>query len=666
MRQNRMSRTICPHILGIGILAAACGIHAAPGPARGVRLPAIFGDHMVLQRDQSNSVWGKAEPGGTIVVRFDGREKKAVAGEDSSWSVRLGRHAAGGPHVLSIIGKDTIAFKDVLVGEVWLGSGQSNMEMPVAGWGKVMNYDEEIRNSEDGQLRLITVKRAMDAAPRDEIQTDGWQPCGPASVPEFSATAYFFGRELRKKLGVPVGLIVSSWGGTPAESWISGPSLKTFPDLMPKILELEKEAPNADDQRRDFERKSEAWRLALDRLDAGYRATPSWNKADAADSNWKTMNLPVLWEQAGYPGMDGIVWFRKTVDIPQKWAGKILRLSLGPVDDTDTTWFNGVKVGGTEQWNLNRHYPVPAFAVRSGRNTIAVRVMDTGGGGGIYGDADQMVVADALGDTISIAGGWKVAIGLDSKLAPPAPLSPDQPERPMVLFNGMIKPLIPYGIKGVIWYQGENNTGRAKQYRELFPLLIKDWRRQWNCGDFPFLFVQLANFMDVRSEPGEDDWAELREAQAMTLRLPKTGMAVAIDIGDAKDIHPKNKQEVGRRLALAAERPVYKMDVAFSGPIYRSMSVEKNGIRLSFKHDKGLAAADNGPLKGFAVAGADRKFVWAEARIDGKTIVVHSPNIGEPVAVRYGWASNPQCNLVNASGLPASPFRTDAWPGITQ
>jgi sialate O-acetylesterase len=662
-------KAFCPVRSRAAILAmiiCGCGVGAASGPARGIRMSPVFGDHMVFQRDQSIPVWGKAEPGGTVTVRFAGKEKKTTAGADSSWSVRLGKRRAGGPHVLNVIGRDTLAFKDVLVGEVWLCSGQSNMEMPIAGWGKVLDYEREIRESEDGYLRLFTVKRSMSGVPQGRFQTDGWQPSSPSSAAGFSGTAYFFARELRKKLGIPVGLILSSWGGTPVESWMSGSALKAFPDFAPRILELEAQAPNIDAQRYEFERKSREWRQALDKLDSGYRASPSWDKADVEDQSWKTMSLPVLWEQAGYPAMDGIVWFRKTITIPETWAGKNLRLSLGPIDDTDTTWFNGVKVGTMEVWNLNRNYAVGPELVRPGRNTIAVRVMDTGGGGGLYGAANQLFLASASGDTIPLSGDWRVSVGLDARKAPPAPLSPDQPGRPSVLYNGMIHPLQPYGMRGVIWYQGEANTGRAKQYQTLFPSLILDWRRQWKQGDFPFLFVQLANYMDAKSVPGDDDWAELREAQLMTLRLPHTGMAVAIDIGDAKDIHPKNKQEVGRRLALAAEGTVYKQKVDFSGPVYRSMAVEKNSIRLFFEHARGLAAADRGPLRGFALAGADRKFIWAEARIDGNTIVVTSPTISEPAAVRYGWASNPQCNLVNESGLPASPFRTDAWPGITQ
>ncbi|HEX9934661.1 MAG TPA: sialate O-acetylesterase [bacterium] len=639
---------------------------AGSGIAKTMWLPRVFGDNMVLQRKRKNPVWGKTEPGSTVTVELGGRRVATVAGPDSVWSVRLPEFAAGGPFTLRVIGKDTVTFNNVLFGEVWIGSGQSNMEMPLAGWGKVLNYEQEIRDANDNKLRLFHVRRAMNTVPRSDVQTDGWQECSPASVAEFSSTAYFFGRELRKALGVPVGLIASSWGGTPAESWVSGNELKTLPDFAQRILELETQAPIMDQQRRDFEMRSREWKQIIRSLDAGYRALPSWDRAEVEDGGWGTMHLPVLWESAGFPGLDGVVWFRKSFDIPATWMGKDLVLNLGTIDDTDTTWFNGVNVGSVEQWNLDRRYTIPASLVRSGRNTISVRVMDTGGGGGLYGSPNQLALSNALGDSISLSGEWRVSLGVDLKQAPALPLSPDQPDRPAVLFNGMIHPLVPYGIRGVIWYQGESNAGRAKQYRTLFPALIRDWRRQWNQGDFPFLFVQLANYMEATPDPGESDWAELREAQLLALGLPKTGMAVTIDIGDARDIHPKNKQEVGRRLALAALKIAYKQKPVFSGPIYRSMKVENGCIRLFFDHAQGLSTRHGGQPKGFALAGENGTFVWAEARIEGKTVVVFSSAVPEPKAVRYAWASNPECNLVNAAGLPASPFRTDTRPGITQ
>jgi len=397
--------------------------------------------------------------------------------------------------------------------------------------------------------------------------------------------------------------------------------------------------------------------------------------ADFNDTDWQQMEVPKLWGQPDLANFDGLVWFRKEVEIPQSWVGKELTLELGPIDDMDTTWINGIRVGGFEtpgHWRTERKYKIGPTVIKAGRNTIAVRILDTGGGGGIYGTAEQMKLkpAGAADDTeILLAGTWRYKKSYDMQSMPSQPRPPlrvNHQNAPTALYNAMIAPLIPYGIGGAIWYQGESNASRAYQYRELFPAMIKNWRDDWQQGDFPFLFVQLANFMAVTPETVESAWAELREAQLMTLASPNTGMAVIIDIGEANDIHPKNKQDVGRRLALWALAKTYGKNVVYSGPIYKSMNVEGNKVRLDFEHlGGGLVAGGSESLKGFSIAGADQKFVWADAKIDGNTVVVSSDKVTEPVAVRYGWADNPVCNLYNKEGLPASPFRTDDWPGIT-
>ena len=387
------------------------------------------------------------------------------------------------------------------------------------------------------------------------------------------------------------------------------------------------------------------------------------------------MQLPKLWDEPELANFDGLVWFRKQVDVPESWAGKELTLELGPIDDMDATWLNGTKVGGLEtpgHYRTNRKYKVSSTVVKAGRNVIAVRVLDTSGGGGIYGRPKQMKlkpVGASDKEAISLAGPWRYKKGFDLQSMPPQPKPPtrvNHANAPTALYNAMIAPLIPYGIRGAIWYQGESNASRAYQYRRLFPAMIKCWRQDWGQGDFPFVFVQLANFMAVNPEPAESAWAELREAQSMTLALPNTGMAVIIDIGQAKDIHPKNKQDVGRRLALWPLAKTYAKQLVYSGPLYKSMNVEGNKVVLHFDDvGGGLIARGGGPFKGFAIAGADRKFVWADAKIDGNTVVVSSDGVAEPVAVRYAWADNPVCNLYNKEGLPASPFRTDDWPGVT-
>lgn len=389
-----------------------------------------------------------------------------------------------------------------------------------------------------------------------------------------------------------------------------------------------------------------------------------WADPGLDDSHWMDMKLPTLWEDAGLNGLDGFVWFRKEIELPEEMASEGMILHLGQIDDSDITWINGIKVGEMQKKpSENRIYKVSPDILKPGRNVITVRVEDTGGGGGFKGMAEEMkVVNDNL--EIPLAGIWKFR--MSSSEINISSLEPNS--FPALLFNGMIHPFINYSVKGAIWYQGEENTSRAYQYRTLFPLMIRDWRKQWNNPDMPFLFVQLANYMQPSSEPGESEWAELREAQLMTLHLPHTGMAVIIDIGEAGDIHPRNKQDVGKRLALAALKVAYKQDIVYSCPLFEKMTVSGNEVILEFNNvGGGLKAYDHyGYVKGFTIAGADRKFYWAKAYIDQNKVVVSSDKVAVPVAVRYGWADNPEdVNLYNAEGLPASPFRTDEWPGIT-
>ncbi len=415
-----------------------------------------------------------------------------------------------------------------------------------------------------------------------------------------------------------------------------------------------------------YEAKLAEWYRALEEKDATAQGSRVWSSSDYDDFEWSTMSLPQKWESAGLPGFDGLMWYRKTINLPEALAGRPMILQLGPIDDYDWTFFNGERIGATPSYNAPRSYQVPGALVRSGKNVIAIRVLDTGSDGGLYGKPEDVKLMNDS-TTIALASEWRYKAGFVLQDVPSPPNPPDSPNRPTVLYNAMIAPLISYALRGAIWYQGESNAGRAYQYRELFPLLIKDWRAQWQQGDFPFLFVQLANFRAANAEPVDDDWAELRETQAMTLSLPNTGMAVTIDIGDANDIHPGNKQEVGNRLALNARRLVYEEKITHIGPQYKSMELEGNRIRLLFDHvDEGLMSKNGEELKGFALAGADRKFVWAKAVIEGNAVVASHDKIAQPVAVRYAWSSNPVCNLYNQAGLPAALFRTDNWPEVTR
>lgn len=633
-------------------------------PAMNISLPILFSDNMVLQRDQNIPVWGTAEPDGEVLVEISGQQKTAKASKDGQWRIDFDPMPAGGPYDLAISGRDTIKFKNVMIGEVWLCSGQSNMEMSVKSSN---NYEEEIAKADYPNIRLFNVRHTTSNQPIDAINSDGWEECSPQTISNFSAVAYFFGRKLFVETGVSVGLIHSSWGGTVAEAWTSAEALKRMPDFRNEVEVIEAILPGEVPSQEDYEVELKSRDEKIIQGDAGFdKGQPIWNNPDLDLNGWKAMHLPTLWENAGYPNFDGKMWFRKEIHIPASMVGADIVLHLGPINDVDITWFNGVKVGGTSGASQLREYKIPKSIVRAGKNIIAVNVYDIGNNGGIWGLDEQMFIESSNGNTISIAGEWLYKIGFDTKTLGPKLQAPNDPNRPTVLFNSMLHPLIPYAIRGAIWYQGESNASRAYQYQTLFPAMIQDWRSLWNQGNFPFLFVQLANFMQLQTEPRDDEWAELREAQLQTLSLPNTGMAVTIDIGEAMDIHPKNKQEVGRRLALNALAKVYGKDITYSGPMYQSLKVEGNKIRIQFSNtDKGLKIEGGDKPIGFAIAGDDKKFVWANAEIEGNEVVVWDSKIKKPVAVRYAWAANPICNLYNGAGLPASPFRTDDWEGIT-
>ena len=613
----------------------------------------LFTDSMVLQRDAAVPIWGWTRPGTEVKVGMAGKSAAAVAGADGKWLVRLGPFRAGGPHKIEVSGPKAVTVKDVLVGDVWICSGQSNMEM---GMGGVNHAAEEISRASFPGIRLFTVAKRVAMEP-ESVPGGQWSACSPETVGGFSAVGYFFGRHLHEQLKVPVGLIHTSWGGTVAEAWTSAEALETMPDFRPTVEQFEQMVAEINKGKDNFDAVFTEW---WKKNDPGTR--DGWADPAFSAAGWKQMNLPQLWEEAGLPNYDGIVWFRKEVDVPTAWAGRDAALHLGPIDDIDTTWLNGEKVGGLEQYTEPRDYRVPEKLLKTGKNLIAVRVLDTGGGGGIYGRPEDMRLEVQGEKPISLAGPWVYRESVPMAKLPPVPHRVENnPNTVTVLYNGMIAPLVPFGIKGAIWYQGESNAGRARQYRVLLETMIKDWRSRFGAGDFPFFIVQLANFMGTDPEPVDSAWAELREAQFLVSRdAPKAGLAVAIDIGDAADIHPRNKQDVGRRLALAALAVAHGQGIEYSGPVYSSMEKEGGKIRLKFGHLGGGLVVKGEKLQGFAIAGEDRRFVWADATIDGDTVVVSSPKVEKPAAVRYAWANNPVCNLYNKAGLPAVPFRTDA------
>ena len=637
-----------------------------------VKLSPLFSDNMVLQQKTEAPVWGMSKPNKKIeiITSWDQKTYTIQADAQGKWNIKVTTPAAGGPYEITISDGKKVKLSNVMIGEVWICSGQSNMEMQVEGWGKVLNYQQEKMEAENyPNIRFLLVEKAISPVPGDRLKAteNGWQVCSSKSVADFSAAGYFFGRDLHKYQNVPIGLIDTSWGGTYIETWTSKEALATMPDMQKKLEVLNGLPVTKEEREKKFHSDIEDWKKNIEKIDKGFiNGKAVWAATDLEDSSWKTMKVPGLMQEQGLAGFNGIVWFRKTIDIPANWANKELTLNVGVIDDNDFTYFNGVQVGHTEGWMTPRSYKIPKELVKKGKAVIAVRVMDTGGTGGINGSPGSISLQRSQTDDMQLAGNWKYQVSLTMKDIPHMPVNTaNEPNVPGFLFNAMLHPLIPYAIKGAIWYQGEANTGRAYQYRELMPLMIKDWRDRWGC-DFSFFMVQLANFTAQQTAPVDATWAELREAQTRTLHLANTGMAVTIDIGDAFDIHPKNKQEVGRRLALVARAQTYGEKIPYSGPMYDTYRIEGNKIRIYFKHTNGgLKTKNNEVLKGFTISGVDRKFHWADAVIDGNSVVVSSPEVSFPIAVRYAWADNPICNLYNGANLPASPFRTDDWQGIT-
>ncbi|MCB0598703.1 MAG: sialate O-acetylesterase [Phaeodactylibacter sp.] len=620
-------------------------------------LPKLISDGMVLQRDAEVKIWGWAAPGEKVGVAFAGSTYSAPANDDGEWEIRLSGLSAGGPHQMVIISSDTITINDVLVGDVWVCSGQSNMELSMQRASPL--YEKEIANAENPYIRYFEVPKVYDfKAPRHDLPGGKWLSPNRETILSFSAVAYFYALELYEQYGVPVGLINASLGGSPAEAWLSEEALKQFPEHWEEARRFKDDSLIARIQAEDGARIGK-WHQTLDSLDVGYSDPENpWYEAGLNTTGWQEMIVPGYWADEALGAVNGVVWFSRAFQVPADAAGEPARLLMGRIVDADSVIVNGIYVGSTTYQYPPRRYNVPPGILKAGKNVIAVRVVSNAGRGGFVPDKPYELIT--AGQTIDLKGAWRYRLG-----AKMDPLGSQTFIRwkPGGLYNAMIAPLLNYRIKGVIWYQGESNAGRPQEYKTLFPALIQNWRALWKQGDFPFLFVQLANFMEARSEPCESDWAMLREAQLQTLSLPNTGMAVTIDIGEWNDIHPLNKKDVGKRLALAARKVAYEENVVHSGPVYESMKIEGDRIVLSFKNiGGGLVSKGGENLKHFAIAGADRQFAWAEAKIEGEKVIVWSDKVARPVAVRYAWADNPEgANLYNKEGLPASPFRTDDW-----
>ncbi|HEY8994555.1 MAG TPA: sialate O-acetylesterase [Lacunisphaera sp.] len=636
------------HSIIVGLVVAASLARADVVPA------SLFCEHAVLQQGVPIPVWGTADENEKVTVTLAGQTVSTVA-HGGKWNVQLGALPAGGPHVLTITGNNRIEIADVLIGEVWVCSGQSNMERQLGlreGQQPIRNWEAEVAGADFPQIRHFGVAQRLALEPQTSVG-GRWLVCTPETATDFTAVGFFFGRALHLARGTPIGLIHSSWGGTPAEAWTGREGIARIPESAEALASLESFRRDPDRARADFQRNLNRW---FEVNDPGSGSDWSGSAELLEVRYWPVMQLPAAWERAGVPDFDGVAWFRREFELPVSWAGHEVELHLGAIDDVDSTWVNGRLAGSTAVWNEPRVYRLPAGTVKPGRNVIAVRVLDTGGNGGLWGGGDPMRLVDVNvpSQTVALDGEWRYRLSLLSHNAPPPPANVSTGSgAPTVLYNGMIAPLQPYAIRGVIWYQGEANSGQALLYRRIFPNLVADWRRAWGQGDFPFLYVQIAPFHEMVPE--------IREAQRLSLaKIPNSAMAVTIDVGDANDIHPVDKKPVGERLALAARAVAYGEKIEYSGPLFESLSIEGSHAMLKFSHVGSGLVAPGGELKGFTIAGADRKFYPAKAKIVRGLVEVSAADVPAPVAVRYAWANVPEGNLFNRAGLPASPFATDS------
>jgi len=658
-------------ILSILILMATIDIARAD-----IRVASIFGSNMVLQQEKPIKIWGWADVSEKVSITLGKQLQCTQAGTDRKWSVTLQPlKASFQPLTMAIVGKNKIILDNILIGEVWMCSGQSNMAFGLSG---AINSPQECSKANYSNIRLFTVSKNISTTPQENF-SGNWEPCNPQTVAWFSAVGYFFGKDIHKNLNVPVGLISSNLGGTQIESWTPLEYLETVKSMQPK-LDYDKLVLNSDFKK--FNEKKKAYFEECNKIAKQAESSKMAMKYSGNNLNhdsWKTMEVPCEWGEGGLKNYDGYVWFRKIIDLPSVWAGKDIILHLGPIDETDITYFNGTEIGRSgsivqprnlDFWNKPRNYIVPGKLVKGGKNLVAVLMADTLREGGFRGAPQEDIFAELAitvdkDEKVFLAGKWKYYPVVQLPTMPAQTGIEDNPINQglcSVLYNGMVNPMASFSIRGIIWYQGEANSDRPCQYRKLMPLMIKAWRDRWNDSGIVFIQTQLPNFMLRRKKPDNSNWAELREAQFMTAQKdPYGGIAVTIDVGDALDIHPRDKQSVGKRLAMQAMKIAYGQNIQFEGPVYKSMKIEKNRIRLIFGSVFDGLVAKNGKLKGFAIAGKNKKFVWADAKIDGNDVIVWSDKLPKPVAVRYAWDDNPECTLYNLAELPATPFRTDNW-----
>ena len=620
-----------------------------------VKLPAFISDGFVLQRNAKVNIWGWASTNEAVKVEFLGKTQQTTTSSDGKWMVTFTNLKPGGPYKMTISGTNIITLNNVLVGDVWLCSGQSNMELPMRRVKPL--YEDEIESANNPNIHYLKIPQRYNfKSPQDDVESVIWQEVNQNTISEFSAVAYFFAKDLYETYKVPIGIINSSLGGSPAEAWMSADALKAFPHYFEEANMFKSDSLIKQIQENDNQNWRN-WHYTLHKKDLGNKETP-WYSKDLDVSSWDKMQVPGYWDTEKIAGKNGVVWFRKDIDIPKSMLNQTLKLNLGRVVDSDSVYVNGTFVGTTGYKYPPRWYTIPKDVLVEGKNNITVRVINESGNGGFYLDKPYEIKSEDM--TIDLKGTWKYKLGAEM---PPKEGQTFIRWKPSGLYNAMIAPLLNFKIKGVIWYQGESNVKDPEEYETLFPAMINNWRDKFNQGDFSFLFVQLANYLEAQNQPTESNWAALRDSQLKTLALPNTAMAVTIDVGEWNDIHPLNKKDVATRLALVAKKLAYKeRHIVHLGPTLKNYKIKGDKIILEFDNVGSGLVAKGGELKEFAISGSNKKFVWANAKIKKNKIIVFNKSITKPVAIRYAWADNPdEANLYNKENLPASPFRTDNW-----